>query len=29
METNVLDERLKFVANFESGQWSMTKLCER
>ena len=29
METNVLDERLKFVAAYESGQWSMTELCER
>jgi putative transposase len=29
METNVLDQRLKFVADFESGQWSMTELCER
>ncbi len=22
-------ERLKFVTDFESGQWSMTELCER
>jgi transposase-like protein len=29
METNVLEERLKFVADYESGQWSMTELCER
>src|SRR5216684_7600320 len=29
METNVLDERFKFVADYESGQWSMTELCER
>src|SRR5882672_3885720 len=29
METNVLDERLQFVADYESGQWSMTELCER
>jgi transposase-like protein len=29
METNVLDERLKFIADYESGQWSMTELCER
>jgi transposase InsO family protein len=29
METNVLDERLRFVADYESGQWSMTELCER
>ena len=29
METNVLDERLRFVSDFDSGQWSMTELCER
>ena len=29
METNVLDERQKFVRDFESGHWSMTELCER
>ena len=29
METNVLDERLRFMRDFESGQWSMTELCER
>ena len=29
METNVLDERLRFVTDYESGQWSMTELCER
>jgi putative transposase len=29
METNVLDERLKFVTDYESGHWSMTELCER
>jgi len=29
METNVLDERLRFVRDFESGHWSMTELCER
>ncbi len=29
MKTNVLDERLRFVGDFESGQWSMTELCER
>ena len=29
METNVLDERLAFVRDFESGHWSMTELCER
>ena len=29
METNVADERLRFVRDFESGHWSMTELCER
>ena len=29
METNVRDERLQFVSDFASGQWSMTELCER
>lgn len=29
METNVLDERRRFVRDFASGQWSMTELCER
>ena len=29
METNVLRERQRFVADFESGHWSMTELCER
>lgn len=29
METNVLDERLRFIRDFESEQWSMTELCER
>lgn len=29
METNVLDQRIQFVRDFESGQWSMTELCER
>lgn len=29
METNVLDQRIKFVRDFESGHWSMTELCER
>ena len=29
METNVADERMKFVRDFESGHWSMTELCER
>ena len=29
METNVADERLQFVRDFQSGHWSMTELCER
>ncbi len=29
IETNVVDERLKFVADYESEQWSMTERCER
>ena len=29
METNVADERVQFVRDFESGHWSMTELCER
>ena len=29
METHVLNERLRFVTDYESGQWSMTELCER
>jgi putative transposase len=29
METNVGDERLHFLRDFESGHWSMTELCER
>lgn len=29
METNALEERFKFILDFESGQWSMTELCER
>ena len=29
METNVSDERERFVRDFESGHWSMTELCER
>ena len=29
MEPNVADERLQFVRDFKSGQWSMTELCER
>jgi transposase len=28
-ETNALEERFRFVCDFESGQWSMTELCER
>ena len=29
METSVTDERMRFVRDRESGQWSMTELCER
>jgi len=29
METNLTDERARFVHDFESGHWSMTELCER
>lgn len=29
METNVLNERVRFVRDFASGHWSMTELCER
>jgi putative transposase len=29
METNLKDERARFVRDFESGHWSMTELCER
>ena len=29
METNPLEERFRFVLDFESGQWAMTELCER
>ena len=29
METNLTDERARFVRDFESGHWSMTELCER
>lgn len=29
METNVSDERVRFVRDCASGQWSMTELCER
>jgi len=29
METNVLDERVRFVADYASEQWSMSELCDR
>ena len=29
METNLSDERARFVRDCESGHWSMTELCER
>ena len=29
METNLTDERARFVHDLESGHWSMTELCER
>lgn len=29
METNALAERFRFVSAFESGQWTMSELCER
>jgi len=29
METNAKDQRKRFVAYYESGQWSMTELCQR
>jgi transposase InsO family protein len=29
METNVVDGRVRFVRDLESGHWSMTELCER
>ena len=29
METNAVDERVRFVKDFASGHWSMTELCER
>jgi transposase InsO family protein len=29
METHVLAERLRFIRDWQSGQWSMTELCER
>lgn len=29
METNAMAQRLSFLINYESGQWSMSELCER
>lgn len=29
METNAVDERMRFAHDFLTGQWSMTELCER
>ena len=29
MQTSAAEQRLRFVEDFESGQWSMTELCER
>jgi putative transposase len=29
METNVVEQRARFVRDLESGHWSMTELCER
>ena len=29
METNALAERIRFVRDYESGQWTMSELCER
>jgi transposase InsO family protein len=29
METNTLEERFRFICDFESGQWTMAELCER
>jgi putative transposase len=29
MDTNAVDERVRFVRDYASGQWSMTELCER
>lgn len=29
METNALTERFRFVGDYESGQWTMSELCER
>jgi transposase InsO family protein len=29
METNATEQRLSFVVDYESGQWSMSELCER
>src|SRR5881397_811392 len=29
MQTTATEQRLRFAEDFESGQWSMTELCER
>jgi transposase len=29
METNAMEQRLSFVVDYESGQWSMSELCDR
>ena len=29
MQTSAAEQRLSFVRDFETGQWSMTELCER
>jgi putative transposase len=29
MQTNALEQRFRFICDFESDQWSMTELCER
>src|SRR2546427_10700045 len=29
MQTSATEQRLRFAEDFESGQWSMTELCER
>ncbi len=29
METNAMEQRRSFVIDYESGQWSMSELCER
>ncbi len=28
-ETNAMDERIRFVVDYESGNWSMAELCRR